>query len=85
MTFTQNGRTLATGGADHTIRLWDSMTGLPGRTLGGQGASVEAAAIAAAHRILVNYFPSQQSDLDAKFTPTFDAVFTGASIACRMG
>jgi hypothetical protein len=34
---------------------------------GPQDASLEAAAIAAAHRILVNYFPAQQSDLDAKF------------------
>ncbi len=35
---------------------------------GPQDASIEAAAIAAAHRILVNYFPAQQGDLDAKFT-----------------
>jgi hypothetical protein len=32
-----------------------------------QGASDEAAAVAAAHRVLVNYFPSQQLTLDAMF------------------
>src|SRR5262250_1718429 len=31
------------------------------------GASDEAAAVAAAHRVLVRYFPAQQSDLDAAF------------------
>jgi hypothetical protein len=31
------------------------------------GASDEAAAIAAAHRVLVNYFPAQQDSLDAEF------------------
>src|SRR5690348_16986160 len=31
------------------------------------GASDEAAAIAAAHRVLVNYFPDQQMALDAQF------------------
>ena len=30
-------------------------------------ASVEAAAVAAAHRILVNYFPSQQNGLDSQY------------------
>lgn len=31
------------------------------------GASEDAAAIAAAHRVLVNYFPAQQTALDAQF------------------
>src|SRR5215813_3224923 len=31
------------------------------------GASDEAAAVAAAHRVLVNYFPAQQTNLDAAF------------------
>jgi hypothetical protein len=31
-------------------------------------ASLDSAAVAAAHRILVNYFPAQQSDLDASFS-----------------
>src|SRR5689334_14461842 len=38
------------------------------RGKGPRSASLDAAAAAAAHRILVNYFPAQQSDLDAKFT-----------------
>src|SRR5215467_6300683 len=32
------------------------------------GASDEAAAAAAAHRVLVNYFPAQQANLDAELT-----------------
>ena len=31
------------------------------------GASDQAAAVAAAHRVPVNYFPAQQADLDAAF------------------
>jgi hypothetical protein len=37
-------------------------------------ASIEAAAAAAAHRVLVNYFPSQQTDLDAAFTASLAAI-----------
>jgi hypothetical protein len=51
-----------------------------------QGASDEAAAVAAAHRVLVTYFPTQQPTLDAmlqsslaKITATADA--KGAGIA----
>jgi hypothetical protein len=38
------------------------------------GASAESAAAAAAHRILVNYFPAQQSDLDAKFAASLSNI-----------
>lgn len=41
------------------------------------GANKDAAAVAAAHRILVNYFPSQQfgpSGLDAQFTASIAAI-----------
>jgi len=33
-----------------------------------EGTSEEAAVVAAAHRVLVNYFPTQQSSLDAQFS-----------------
>jgi hypothetical protein len=46
-----------------------------------QGASLESAAVAAAHRILVNYFPAQQSDLDAQFAASISAL--GAQAAAR--
>src|SRR5262249_7431845 len=32
-----------------------------------EGASADAAAVAAAHRVLLSYFPAQQSTLDAQF------------------
>jgi len=38
------------------------------------GASDEAAAIAAAHRVLVNYFPGQQTNLDAQFNNSLNAI-----------
>src|SRR6266849_10210857 len=40
-------------------------------------ASLESAAVAAAHRVLVNYFPDQQSDLDAKFAASLSAIGAG--------
>ncbi len=42
-------------------------------------ASVEAAAAAAAHRILVNYFPAQQTDLDTQFAASLATIGAGAS------
>jgi hypothetical protein len=38
------------------------------------GASPEAAAVAAAHRVLVNYFPAQQPALDAQFAASLAAI-----------
>src|SRR6202051_3363572 len=46
-----------------------------------QSASVEAAAVAAAHRVLASYFPDQQNDLDARFTASLSAI--GADPAAR--
>jgi PAP2 superfamily len=45
-------------------------------------ANVDAAAIAAAHRVLVHYFPGQQTDLDAQFTASLAGIpDTGTNIA----
>lgn len=38
------------------------------------GASDEAAAVAAAHRVLVYYFPDQQTNLDAQFNTSISAI-----------
>jgi hypothetical protein len=38
------------------------------------GANQDAAAVAAAHRVLVNYFPSQQTTLDADITASIAAI-----------
>lgn len=35
---------------------------------------MDAAAVAAAHRVLVNYFPDQQNDLDGRFTASLSAI-----------
>ena len=42
------------------------------------GASDEAAAVAAAHRVLVNYFPAQQATLDAAFSKSLNAIMAPA-------
>src|SRR5262252_855704 len=42
------------------------------------GASDQAAAVAAAHRVLVNYFPAQGADLDAAFTKSLNAIIASA-------
>jgi hypothetical protein len=46
------------------------------------GANIDAAAIAAGHRVLVHYFPAQQATLDAQFTASLAGISdTGANIA----
>ncbi|HEY6946742.1 MAG TPA: vanadium-dependent haloperoxidase [Candidatus Acidoferrum sp.] len=46
------------------------------------GASQDAAAVAAAHRILVQYFPAQQNGLDSQFNTSLSGIAdTGANIA----
>jgi hypothetical protein len=57
------------------------------RIAGPSSASIDAAAVAAAHRVLVNYFPAQQTALDAQFkasltaiTATPDAMTAGVSV-----
>src|SRR5262245_46655762 len=42
------------------------------------GASDEAAAAAAAHRVLVNYFPAQQANLDAAFGHSINRIMASA-------
>jgi hypothetical protein len=46
------------------------------------GASQDAAAVAAAHRVLVHYFPGQQTSLDAQFAVSLAGISdTGTNIA----
>src|SRR5436305_13164666 len=45
-------------------------------------ASMDAAVAAAAHRVLVNYFPSQQTGLDAQFATSLAAI-SGADARAR--
>ena len=46
-----------------------------------QNASIDAAVAAAAHRVLLNYFPSQQTDLDAQFAASLSAI--GPAVGAR--
>jgi hypothetical protein len=43
-----------------------------------QSASVDAAAAAAAHRVLVNYFPSQQAALDTQLSASLAGIADAA-------
>ena len=46
------------------------------------GANKDAAAVAAAHRVLVTYFPAQQATLDAQYATSIDAISdSGPNIA----
>jgi hypothetical protein len=91
-----------------SLAVYDAVNAITGqyRTFyyqgkGTQDASVDAAAVAAGHRVLVNYFPAQQNDLDAAFAASIGNIqadqrakdaglavgeaAAGALIAARMG
>src|SRR3982751_6909903 len=64
-----------------SLAVYDAVNAVTGqyrtfyyRGTGPQAASVDAAAAAAAHRVLTNYFPAQQSDLDAKFASSLSNI-----------
>jgi hypothetical protein len=64
-----------------SLAVYDAVNAITGqyrtfyyRGTGPQTASVEAAAAVAAHRILVSYFPAQQSDLDANLTTSLSNI-----------
>jgi hypothetical protein len=50
-----------------------------------RSASIDAAVAAAAHRVLVNYFPSQRTDLDAQFAASLSTISPGDSRARDAG
>lgn len=52
--FSSDGATLASGGADHTVRLWDVKTGQMLKTLEGQAGAVRAVAFSPDDRRLVS-------------------------------
>jgi hypothetical protein len=91
------GKTSATSSvwfAYTSIAVYDAVNAIHGQFqpfyysgTASEGASDEAAATAAAHRILVNYFPAQQLELDAgfnnslaKITATPDAKAAGIAV-----
>jgi hypothetical protein len=64
-----------------SLAVYDAVNAITGqyrpfyyRGTGPRTASVDAAAVAAAHRILVNYFPAQQSDLDGRFAASLSDI-----------
>ena len=64
-----------------SIAAYDAVNAITGRyqpfyyrIAGPANASIGAAAVAAAHRVLVNYFPSQQAALDSQFTTSLAGV-----------
>jgi len=68
-----------------SLAMYDAVNAITGdyepfyyRVAGPSNASIDAAAVAAAHRILVNYFPSQQTALDTQFTASLAAIVASA-------
>ncbi|MBV8729324.1 MAG: vanadium-dependent haloperoxidase, partial [Acidobacteriia bacterium] len=65
-----------------SIAVYDAVNAVRGRKFqpfyyfgsAAREASDEAAALAAAHRVLVNYFPAQQTTLDAQYTTSLNAL-----------
>jgi hypothetical protein len=64
-----------------SLAMYDAVNAITGeyepfyyRIAGPSNASIDAAAVAAAHRVLVNYFPSQQTALDTQFTTSLAAI-----------
>lgn len=69
-----------------SLAVYDAVNAITGQyrpfyyTVGGPpDASVEAAAAAAAHRVLVNYFPSQQPALDAQLSTSLAGIANAAA------
>jgi hypothetical protein len=58
----------AVNAVDHRFQPYLFTTKAP------RGTNKDAAAVAAAHRVLVNYFPAQQANLDAQFTSSLAAI-----------
>jgi hypothetical protein len=74
-----------------SLAMYDAVNAITGeyepfyyRIAGPSNASIDAAAAAAAHRILVNYFPQQQTALDNQFT-TYVAGIVGDQSAKTAG
>lgn len=77
-----------------SIAMYDAVNAITGeyqpfyyRFEGPATGSIDAAAVAAAHRVLVNYFPSQQAALDTQFNTSLagiaadpDAVTAGVAV-----
>jgi hypothetical protein len=64
-----------------TLAVYDAVNAITGQYrpfyyhgTGPRDASIDAAVVAAAHRVLANYFPSQQSDLDAAFNASLTKI-----------
>ncbi|HTP31717.1 MAG TPA: vanadium-dependent haloperoxidase [Candidatus Acidoferrales bacterium] len=64
-----------------SLAMYDAVNAITGeyepfyyRMSGPSSASVDAAAAAAAHRILVNYFPAQQAALDTQYNASLAAL-----------
>jgi hypothetical protein len=74
------------------IAMYDAVVGIDGRFepyafhgAAPAGASDQAAAVAAAHRILVNYSPSAQATLDAAYNASLAAIPNGQAKSDGIG
>jgi hypothetical protein len=64
-----------------SIAMYDAVNAITGQYRpfyyqgpGAANVSTDAAAVAAAHKVLVNYFPAQQADLDSQFNASLAGI-----------
>ena len=69
-----------------SLAVYDAVNAISGqyrsfyyRSTGPQNASVDAAVAAAAHRVLVNYFPAQQAALDSQLSASLAGITADSS------
>ena len=77
-------RTLGLFTSVSSLAVYDAVNAITGqyqpfyyRVAAPANASIGAAAAAAAHRVLVNYFPSQQTSLDSQFATSLAGIADG--------
>ena len=57
--FSPDGKTIASGGDDNSVRLWDARSGRPRMTLAGHDSAVQAVAFSADEGLLASLCAEQ--------------------------